>query len=255
MVAVGAAALVLVAPVLLLLRDHPGELGIRAYGAADFEPPPPRTSGAGRRAVAVLGEAVRSRSFWLLAATFGVCGASTNGIMMTHFVPASGEHGMSATTASSVLAVMGVCNVVGAAGSGWLTDRFGERGLLAAYYALRGLSLLVLPLIMGSTVGKPMLVFAVGYGLLDLATVPPTIALCRALHGPDDGAIVFGWISATHAVGAGVAAFLGGVARGLTGSYTAVWVGSGVLCLVATALALGIRKPLPRREVLGRSAR
>ncbi|MBB6000929.1 MFS transporter [Streptomonospora salina] len=240
--AVGLSALALVPLVCLILRDHPGNLGMKAYGAAAFTPAPPRVSGAGRHALLLLGEAVKTRPFLLLIATFGVCGASTNGIMMTHFLPAAHDHGMPITVAATLLAGMGVFNVIGAAGSGWLTDRMSAPRLLAAYYFLRGVSLLLLPLFMASTVQAPMIVFVIVYGLLDLATVPPTIALCREFYGNANGSVIFGWVSAAHALGAAAAAFLGGVARELLGAYTVVWFGAGMLCVVGALVALAIRR-------------
>jgi sugar phosphate permease len=245
-VTVGLAAFALVPVVWVLLRDHPADLGVSAYGAAGFSPKPAPVPGATRRALAVFRDAAATGPFWLLVGTYGVCGASTNGIMMTHFVPAAHERGMPITVAATLLAVMGVCNVVGATGSGWLTDRFDARWLLGAYYGVRGVSLVCLPLLMDSTVRPPMLLFVVGYGLLDLATVPPTITLCQEFYGRASGPVVFGWVSAAHAVGAGAAAFLGGVARGALGSYTAVWLGAAALCGVAVLMSLAIRQPSPR---------
>lgn len=146
---------------------RPGDEGLRSGRVHR------KTRPRSRRALTVLHDTAKTRPFWLLVGTYGVCGASTNGIMMTHFVPAAHEVGVPITVAASLLAVMGVFNAVGATGSGWFTDRFNPRWLLAIYYALRGISLVGLPLSMASTVQPPMLVFVVGYGLLDLATVPP----------------------------------------------------------------------------------
>ncbi|MGH3624798.1 MAG: MFS transporter, partial [Sciscionella sp.] len=172
---VGLAALVLVPLAWSLLRDHPADLGMKAYGAQEFTPKPDASPGATRRAMRVLRDATGTVPFWLLIGGFGVCGASTNGIMMTHFVPAAHDHGMSITTAATLLAVMGVFNVLGATGSGWLTDRYNPPLLLAICYGLRGISLLCLPWLMAATMQLPLVAFVVGYGLLDLATVPPTI--------------------------------------------------------------------------------
>lgn len=244
-VVVGLAALALLPMVLLLLRDHPGDLGLKAYGAAEYTPKPAASTGAARRALVLLRRAAGTAPFWLLAGTFAICGGSTNGIMMTHFVPATSEHGMPAMIATSLLLVVGVFNTVGAAGSGWLTDRFSERWLLVAYYSLRAVALLLLPLFLSSTVQVPVVVFVVGYGLLDLATVPPTIGLCRKYYGEDNGAVIFGWVSAAHAVGAGTTAFFGGVTRELLGSYTTVWIGAGAMCAVAALMSLGFRKSWP----------
>ncbi|MER7011097.1 MFS transporter [Saccharopolyspora sp. NPDC000359] len=229
----------------LVFRDHPADLGLRPFGAAEFEPKPRPEPGAARRAARLLLDSARTGPFWLLAGTFAICGASTNGIMWTHFASAAHDHGMPTTTAASVLAVIGVVNVVGTIASGWLTDRFSPRLLLAAYYCLRGVSLLFLPSLLASAVQPGLVVFAVLFGLLDVATVPPTIALCHEVFGAG-GAIVFGWVSTAHQVGAGLVALGGGVARDVMGSYDAVWISAAALCAMGALLASAIRRPVPQ---------
>ncbi|MGW1978483.1 MFS transporter [Streptomyces sp. NPDC001889] len=243
-ITVALAALAVVPFVWLLLRDHPADTGLAAYGAKEFTPRPPPVPGAARRAVTVLFRAARTGPFWLLAGTFAICGASTNGLVKTHFVPAAHDHGMPVTAAASLLAVIGVFDIVGTIASGWFTDRFDARRLLAVYYALRGVSLLFLPMLLAPTVQLPMVFFIVFYGLDWVATVPPTIALCREHYG-DDSAIVFGWVLASHQVGAAVVAFAGGVARDVFGSYDVVWYASGALCAMAALMALVITRPVP----------
>ncbi|MCL7380134.1 MFS transporter [Streptomyces sp. 35G-GA-8] len=240
-VTVALAALAVVPFVWLLLRDHPADVGLPAYGAKTFVPKPAPVTGAARRAVSVLFSAARTGPFWLLAGTFAICGASTNGLVKTHFVPAAHDHGMPITAAASLLAVIGVFDVVGTIASGWFTDRFEARRLLAVYYALRGVSLLFLPMLLAPSVHPPMLFFIVFYGLDWVATVPPTIALCREHYG-EDSAIVFGWVLASHQVGAAVVAFAGGLARDVFGSYDVVWYASGALCAAAALMALVIRR-------------
>jgi predicted MFS family arabinose efflux permease len=248
-ITVALSALAVVPFVWLLLRDHPADVGLAAYGAEGFTPKPEPVPGAARRALSVLLRAARTGPFWLLAGTFAICGASTNGLVKTHFVPAAHDHGMPITAAASLLAVIGVFDVVGTIASGWFTDRFDARRLLAVYYALRGVSLLFLPILLGPSVEPPMIFFIVFYGLDWVATVPPTIALCREHYG-DDSAIVFGWVLASHQVGAAVVAFSGGVARDVFGSYDVVWYASGALCAAAALMALVIRrKPLPKVPV------
>ncbi|MFE6755100.1 MFS transporter [Streptomyces sp. NPDC057684] len=207
--------------------------------------PAPREDVA-RRALRTLARAARTGPFWLLAGTFAVCGASTNGVMWTHFAPAAHDHGMPVTVAASLLSLIGIFNVAGTVASGWLTDRADPRRLLAVYYALRGLTLLALPLLLTSAVDAPLVAFTVVFGLLDVATVPPTIALCRAHYGTD-APVVFGWVSAAHQVGAGAVAFAGGMARDAFGSYDPVWVGAGALCAGTALLALTVRGPRGRR--------
>ncbi|WP_425583528.1 MFS transporter [Streptomyces macrosporus] len=244
-VTVALAALAVVPLVWLLLRDHPADVGLPPYGATEFVPKPAPVRGAAGRAVRVLLSAARTGPFWLLAGTFAICGASTNGLVKTHFVPAAHDHGMPITIAASLLAVIGVFDIVGTVFSGWLTDRFDSRRLLAVYYALRGVSLVFLPLLLAPDVRPPMVFFIVFYGLDWVATVPPTIALCREHYG-SDGAIVFGWVLASHQVGAGIVAVVGGMARDAFGSYDPVWVASGALCAMAALMALVIRgRPAP----------
>jgi len=253
-VTVALAALAVVPFVWLLLRDHPADVGLKPYGAREFVPKPPPARGAARRTLRVLFSAAlphsRLRSsggtpigpFWLLAGTFAICGASTNGLIQTHFVPAAHDHGIPVQAAASLLAVIGVFDVVGTVASGWFTDRFDPRRLLAVYYALRGVSLLFLPMLLElGGVHPPMIFFIVFYGLDWVATVPPTVALCRELYG-EDSAIVFGWVLASHQVGAALVAFLGGVVRDVFGEYDMVWYASGALCAVAALMALVIRR-------------
>ncbi len=188
---VAGAALVVVPLVVWLLRDRPEDIGLLAYGATKPQPRPVITVSAGRRAVDVLFRAARTRNFWLLAAGFAICGATTNGLVGTHFIPAAMDHGMGETAAASLLALVGVFDIAGTIFSGWLTDRLDSRVLLGAYYGLRGLSLFALPTLFAGSTQPSMLVFIVFYGLDWVATVPPTVALCRRYYGTA-GPIVFG---------------------------------------------------------------
>ncbi|MFJ3171101.1 MFS transporter [Streptomyces roseus] len=239
-VTVSLAALAVVPFVWLLLRDHPADVGLAPYGGTYAEKPAP-APGAARRAVTVLFKAARTGPFWLLAGTFAICGASTNGLVKTHFVPAAHDHGMPVTAAAGLLAVIGVFDVIGTIASGWFTDRFEARRLLAVYYALRGVSLMFLPMLLAPSVHPPMVFFIIFYGLDWVATVPPTIALCREHYG-EDSAIVFGWVLASHQVGAALVAFLGGLARDAFGSYDLVWYASGAMCAMAALMAMVIRR-------------
>ncbi len=251
---IAGAALAVVPLVLLVLRDHPSDLGVTAYGAEEPEPrrhedvahepdqiPATVQHGAGRAAVEALREASHSRTFWALMAGFAICGATTNGLIGTHFVPAAHDHGMQQTTAAGLLAVVGIFDIVGTVASGWLTDRFDPRLLLGGYYFFRGVGLALLPVLLGDAVHPSMVVFVVIYGLDWVATVPPTVALCRNVFGAS-GTIVFGWVFASHQVGAALASVAAGVVRDETGTYTAAWFSAAALCVVAAALSVGIRR-------------
>ncbi|MBE3000882.1 MFS transporter [Nocardiopsis sp. HNM0947] len=230
---------VLAALAALVLRDRPEDVGLAPYGhgsADPASPPEPRPApGAARRTVTVLATALRDPRFALLAGVFAVCGASTNGLMWTHFVPAAQDHGMASTVAAALVSGIGVFSLVGTVLSGWLTDRADPRWLLAGYFAGRALLLAALPVLLGPHPGPALLVFVVVFGLLDVATVPPVIELSTRYFGRD-GAIVFGWVNAAHQLGAGAAAVLGGTIRDTTGGYAPLWVFAALLCALAVAM-------------------
>lgn len=246
---VAAATLALVPVVLLLLRDRPADLGLPRYGETAVEPIPVLTENPAKRALRGLAMGLRSKDFWLLAGTFFICGASTNGLVGTHLIPACFDHGIPEVTAAGLLALMGICDLVGTTASGWLTDRFDSRKLLAWYYGLRGLSLIFLPYSFDlSFYGLSL--FAVFYGLDWIATVPPTVNLAGKAFGEKNAALMFGWIAAAHQIGAASAAWLAGVARTGSGTYLEAFVAAGLLCLVAAMMALFVgRKPEAEPEM------
>ncbi|WP_330439874.1 MFS transporter [Micromonospora sp. NBC_00821] len=254
---VAVAALAVVPLVVWLLREHPADLGLPAYGATEVVAAPPATGGAATRALGALATAARTRPFWLLAGGFAICGATTNGLVGTHFVPAAHDHGMAQTTAAGLLALVGLFDIVGTIASGWLTDRVDSRLLLGMYYALRGLSLLVLPSLFSGTAEPSMLVFIVFYGLDWVATVPPTVALCREYFG-GAGAVVFGWVFAAHQLGAAVAATGAGLVRDRLGDYAMAWYVAGALSIGAAGLSLLLRRrpgrPVPEAVLVAATA-
>ncbi|HWL00962.1 MAG TPA: MFS transporter [Microbacteriaceae bacterium] len=238
-----AAALAVVPFAFGILRDKPSQLGVTPYGApTDWVEPVTSPGNPARNAVVALRDASRRWPFWALAIGFFICGASTNGLVGVHFIPSAHDHGMAETTAAGLLAVIGLFDIVGTIASGWLTDRVDPRILLGVYYAGRGIGLAVLPMLLEATVQPPMIAFIVIYGLDWVATVPPTVALCRKYFGAR-GPIVFGWVFAAHQLGAAVAATLAGVVRDTTGEYTLAWFSAAGLCAVAAVLSLSIRRP------------
>jgi MFS family permease len=243
-ITVGLAALAVVPIVALFLRNRPSDLGLRAYGATEADASPLTTGSPIANAFRGLRLGVRSRDFWLLAGSFFICGASTNGLIGTHLIPASIDHGMAEVTAASLLAVIGVFDVVGTLASGYLSDRFDSRWLLFFYYGLRGLSLLLLPYVIGSP-NFGLILFIVFYGLDWIATVPPTVQLARRVFGQQNFAIVYGWIFAAHQLGAASIAFAAGAVRTVFGDYQLAFLSSGLLCLIAAGLVLRIARTSP----------
>jgi predicted MFS family arabinose efflux permease len=235
-----ALAMALLVPLIFfLLPESPADVGTVPFGADPDHPIEVRErSNPLKAAFSALGEGVRSRVFWLLSVTFFVCGFTTNGLVGTHMIALCHDHGMDAVAAGGLLAIMGLFDLVGTTASGWLTDRIDPRKLLFAYYGLRGLSLIYLPFANFTFFGLSL--FAVFYGLDWIATVPPTLALANRAFGTKKAPILFGWISASHQVGAASAAFFAGASRTATGSYLDSFVIAGFVAVVAAFLALMI---------------
>lgn len=223
--------------VILFVRNRPADVGLRRYGATQEDLPLAQQVNPITNAYRSLRVATRSGDFWILAGTFYVCGATTNGLIGTHLIPAGHDHGMGEVAAANLLAIIGVFDVLGTIASGWLTDRFDPRRLLFAYYALRGLSLLALTQVLGS-LNVGLIAFIVFYGLDWVATVPPTIALCQQIFGPAQGPLIYGWVFSAHQVGAASVAYLAGVARTLTGDYALAFHLAGILAIMAAFLIL-----------------
>ena len=241
---VALAAVAVIPPVLLFMRNWPQDMGIGPYGRpAGVEtgpmPHPPGSSFGAAFSGLLLG--ARVPAFWLLAGSFAICGMTTNGLIGTHFIPAANDHGMPTTVAAGLLALVGVLDVAGTVFSGWLTDRVDPRLLLVIYYLGRGLSLMALPALLSPRAEPGTWVFIIFYGLDWVATVPPTIALCRAYFGAQ-APIVFGWVFAAHQLGAAVAAAGAGWIRDLRGDYDPAFYLAAGLCAVAAVLCLSVRK-------------
>jgi sugar phosphate permease len=232
--------------VLMVMRDRPSDVGLRPFGDEGTEPlpaPPPNTTPIMAAALGTLRDASKSGVFWILFATFFICGASTNGLIQVHLIPMCLDFGIPQVQAAGLLAAMGIFDFVGTIASGWLSDRYDNRKLLFWYYGLRGLSLLFLPFSDFTLYGLSL--FAVFYGLDWIATVPPTVRLTAQRFGPERANLVFGWIFAGHQLGAGVAAFGAGLSRTILDTYLPAFFVAGALCIVAALITLAISRPKP----------
>ena len=237
-VIVVAGVALLIAPItFLVMRDRPQDKGLTPLGLPDTETiPAPATGNPFVAAVGALRMASRTREFWILAGSFFICGASTNGLIGTHLIPACMDHGIPEVQAAGLLAMMGIFDLIGTTGSGWLSDRYDSRMLLMTYYGFRGLALLYLPYGFVSE-SHGLSLFAVFYGLDWIATVPPTVALTRQAFGAEKAGLVFGWIMAAHQVGAAMAASFAGFIRTNEGNYDHAFIFAGFLCMIS---AIGV---------------
>ncbi|WP_108646729.1 MFS transporter [Polynucleobacter rarus] len=243
-IVVGCALMALL--VILLMSNRPSEIGLTSFGelpsaanAANSASGPTLALNFKTPFIA-LADAAKTQTFWILAGTFFICGLSTSGLVQTHFITLCGDNGMDALPAASVLAMMGIFDVVGTVTSGWLSDRYDNRKLLFWYYGLRGISLFWLPFSTFSIYG--LSVFAMFYGLDWIATVPPTVKLAGAAFGKERVGMVFGWIFAAHQLGSAVAAYGAGLVRVTLLTYNPALIGAGVFCLIAAVSIFWVPK-------------
>jgi MFS family permease len=240
---VSASCAVLIPLVAFLVPERPEDRATRRFGEAADTPPalPLKQAATPWLAIEALVRAAKTPVFWLLAGTFFVCGLTTNGLVGTHMIAFCGDHGIAPVAAAGLLSMMGFFDLIGTTASGWLTDRYDPRRLLAVYYGLRGLSLLALPFI---DFGPASLtIFAVFYGLDWIATVPPTVKLANQSFGERDAPIVFGWVLVAHQMGAAVAAFGAGVIRETMGTYNPAFLLAGMFAIAASLVFItGFRR-------------
>jgi MFS family permease len=242
-VTIACAAWVMVPIIAILLKEGPSKLGMTPYGAPkNYVEPIQIKRNAAKEAISALREASKLRDFWYLSGSFFVCGLSTSGLVGTHFIAAAHDHGMAEVTAAGLLAVVGVFDVIGTMASGWLTDKVDPRKLLFFYYLVRGLSLFILPAILFQTVHPSTLVFVIFYGLDWVATVPPTVVLCRTILGPERATVVYGWVFASHQIGGSIAALGAALLRVKFGNYSAAFYISGLFCIISSYVVLQIGK-------------
>jgi sugar phosphate permease len=230
--------------ILMIMRDRPSDVGLRPFGDEGTAPlpvPPPSNAPILAVALGTLRDSSKSSVFWILFATFFVCGASTNGLVQVHLIPMCLDFGIPQVQAASLLAAMGIFDFFGTIMSGWLSDRYDNRWLLFWYYGLRGLSLVFLPFSDFSFYGLSL--FAIFYGLDWIATVPPTVRLTAQRFGAERANLVFGWIFAGHQLGAGTAAFGAGLSRTLYATYLPAFFIAGTLCIFAALIVLAISRP------------
>ena len=229
---------------LWLARDRPQDLGLPAVGETVMAPvPPPPRADFVRLSAQALALGARRPVFWILAVTFAICGLSSFGLTQAHLVPYCGDLGVPLGTAAWLLAVIGICDLIGTIGSGWLSDRYDNRWLLAWYYVLRGVALVWLVSTQPTMVG--LTIFAIVYGLDFIATVPPSVRLTVTTFGREMGPAVFAWIFAAHHVAAGVMAFGTGVSRDLLGTYEPAFLLAGLLCFLAALSFVAVRRVQP----------
>jgi predicted MFS family arabinose efflux permease len=210
-------------------------------------PEPPK---AGERQVTLreqLHIARRDPSFLLLNAGFFTCGFHV-AFLVTHFPGEIRNCGLPATVAANSIALIGLFNVAGSIGAGWLGQRFRMKYLLAWIYFAR--AVIVISFLLMPKTAMNIYIFAAALGVTWLATVPPTSGIVGKLFGVRFLGTLFGVTLLSHQVGGFLGAWLGGVAMAQLGSYQWVWFADVALALLAAIAHLPIREAKPSAPAL-----
>ncbi|KQL38852.1 MFS transporter [Bacillus sp. FJAT-25509] len=226
----------------IFMKNDPADVGVFPLGAEKSNKKQAKNVNPVKAAFDGFKLGAKSKVFWLLAGSFFVCGFSTSGLIGTHFISLCIDYGYKEVTAASILAFMGIFNIIGTTLSGYISDRFDNRWLLFWYYGLRGLSLLILPFALSTNSIIYLSAFAIFYGMDWIATVPPTIKLATDHFGKEKVGVIYGWIYTAHQLGAGAAAYGGGLVYSWLNAYQSIFIAAGIFCLVATLFVLNIKK-------------
>jgi len=235
------AAVVALLPVIaILMRDRPEELGLSRYGETNrLRPAATTAENPVTMAFRALAAGARSRDFWLIAGGYFACGATTNGLIGTHLIPACIDHGLSEVAGAGLLAATGIFALVGGTISGWLSDRCDNRILLCCYYGFRGLALLYLPFALDMSF-YGLTLFSMVYGLDWIAAAPPTVRLLTGVVGSQRIGIMVAWVTVIHQIGGASVAYFAGVLRNAFGTYFEAFMFSGMLLIAVAVMVLFI---------------
>lgn len=206
-----------------------------------------RRPAAAERAAArqpdTLRTALTSARYWIINGTFFVCGLHVF-FLITHLPGAIELCGLPSSVSGVALAVLGLFNIAGSIGAGFVVQRYSMKRTLAALYASRAIGIALF--IAAPKTELTVLAFSAWMGLTYMAVLPPTAGLIGKLYGAQRLATLLGITFVVHQVGAFLGAWLGGVVLEMTGSYDPMWLIDLTLASLAAVVSLGVRDQAPR---------
>ncbi|MCM2326422.1 MAG: MFS transporter [Lysobacter sp.] len=192
---------------------------------------------------AQLGQAFREPSYWCLHAGFFTCGFHI-AFLVTHLPGEVDLCGLPASVSAASLAIIGIANIAGSLGAGWLGQSYRMKWILFWMYGARAVA--VAAYLMAPKTPATFYAFAAVLGLTWLATVPPTAGLVGKLFGTRFLATLFGLTLLSHQIGGFFGAWLGGLAISRTGSYDWMWYADIALAAAAAVVNIPIREAVPQ---------
>ena len=231
--------MVIVFPIVLLfLRNHPSEKGLLPIGGYSKEENTTIKNQPNKNFS--MWEVFNKRQFWFLILPFAICGFTTTGLMDTHLIPFSHDHGFSTSVTSTAVSILAGFNIVGILISGVIADRWSSRKILFILYAVRALSICIL---LYSHNPALLLVFATLFGLVDFATVAPTQLLATQYFKNYSVGFILGWLFLSHQIGSALGAYIPGLLYNETGNYNLSFYASIIILVGAAIFNLLLPEP------------
>ncbi|MBR7794777.1 MFS transporter [Agaribacter marinus] len=225
--------------VLLILRNHPKEKGLSPIGGEVIEEDIDAKKALNTNLS--IWQVFLKREFWFLILPFAICGFTTTGLMDTHLIPFSHDHGFSTSVTSAAISILAGFNILGILISGVVADRWSSRKMLFFLYVVRAISICIL---LYSHNSGLLIVFAVLFGLVDFATVAPTQLLATQYFKEYSIGFILGWLFLSHQIGSALGAYLPGLFYSETGSYNISFYLSIVILVGAAILNLLLPEPM-----------
>lgn len=218
-----------------LLRNPPA--GYRPHGWA-----PPEKSSAKNMAGDDFGwrEMLRTRQYWILWAAF-MFGAAAGLMVIGNLKPFGQYSGLSADVATNAVGVLALANGAGRIMWGTLSDRLGRTRAMSLMFLLQGIMMLFLARMGGSPYFLSVAAAWVGFNFGGNFSLFPSAT--ADYFGTKNVGINYGLVFTSYGVAGIIGPILGGQVYDVTGSYLWAFIPAGVLCVLAAALSMFLKRP------------
>jgi MFS family permease len=229
--------------IFLFIRTSPSEKGTAAYGEVENTKLEIKKNKQ-KDSVSIL-KLFKTKPFLFLLLPFFVCGITTSGLIDTHLIPFSQVCGFSPTLTGTAVSLLAAFNILGTIVSGHLADRLSCKNMLAFLYGTRAISIALLLIIVHETSffnffisqSYLLLIFAISFGIVDFATVSPTVKLATEYFKHLSVGVVIGWLFLSHQIGSAIGSYIPGLLYDVTGSYDISFIYSIILLVGASFLS------------------
>ncbi|WP_425434979.1 MFS transporter [Paenisporosarcina indica] len=231
--------------VYFFIRTYPSQKGIGAYGDAEAVVTDPSSQPKSSQILSIF-QLLKKKEFLFLMFPFFVCGITTTGLMDTHLIPFAQYCGFSPTVTGTAVSLLAGFNILGTVLSGYLADRWNSKHILTFLYGFRALTIILLLVIVnnvslfGFVISQShlLILFAISFGVVNFATVAPTIKLATDYFKELSAGAVIGWLFLSHQVGSALGSLIPGVLFEVTGGYGISFIASILLLIISSGMCM-----------------